>query len=147
MKQEISVKHESVDFIPAELQERTLYISIRFATVSHLCPCRCKNKVVTPLKPSDWKLIFDGKTVSLHPSVGNWSFPCRSHYWVRNSRVQWAEDWPKERIEAGRAYDRRAEERSYILGEVPEVLPEQPRKQPARTKKGLRQKIKAWRGE
>lgn len=75
MKQEIPLKHEFAEFIPAELQERTLYISIRFVTVSHLCPCGCKNKVVTPLKPTDWKLIFDGKTVSLHPSVGNWSFP------------------------------------------------------------------------
>src|SRR5437667_4424404 len=108
MNQEIALKHEFVGFIPAELQERTLYISIRFATVSHLCPCGCKNKVVTPLKPTDWKLIFDGKTVSLHPSIGNWSFACRSHYWVRNNKVQWAEDWSKERIDAGRIYDRRA---------------------------------------
>jgi len=147
MKQGIPLKHEFVEFIPAELQERTLYISIRFATVSHLCPCGCKNKAVTPLKPTDWKLIFDGKTVSLHPSVGNWSFPCRSHYWVKNNRIQWAEDRPKERIDAGRASDRHAKDRSCVIGEMPEVLPEQPRKQPARKKKRLRQKIKEWLGE
>jgi hypothetical protein len=146
MKQEIPLMHEFVDFIPAELQERTLYVSIRFATVSHLCPCGCKNRVVTPLKPTDWKLTFDGKTISLHPSVGNWSFPCRSHYWVKNNRVQWAEDWSKERIDAGRAYDRRAKGRYYMAGEAPEpTAAEQPRKKPARKKKGLRQEIKDWR--
>jgi Family of unknown function (DUF6527) len=129
MKQEIALRHEFVECIPTELKEGTVYISIRFATVSHLCPCGCKNKVVTPLKPTDWKLIFDGKTVSLHPSIGNWSFACRSHYWVTNNRVQWAEDWSKERIDAGRIYDRRAKKTYYNAGELAELLPDKPRKQ------------------
>ena len=54
MKQEIALKHEFVEFIPEELKEGTVYVSIRFATVSHLCVCGCKNKVVTPLRPADW---------------------------------------------------------------------------------------------
>jgi hypothetical protein len=144
MKQEIALKHEFVELIPAEPQEGTLYISIRFATVTHLCPCGCKNKVVTPLKPTDWKLIFDGKTVSLHPSVGNWSFPCRSHYWVRNNRVQWAEDWPKERVDAARAYDRRRKDKYYAAAEIPELPPAETRKKPGHKNKSLRQKIKDW---
>jgi hypothetical protein len=144
MKHSIPLKHEFVEFIPAELTEGTLYVSIRFATVSHLCPCGCKNKVVTPLKPTDWKLIFDGKTISLHPSIGNWNFACRSHYWVRNNRVQWAEDWSAERIDAGRARDRRAKGNYFARGEVPELMPEEPPKKPARKKKGLRQRIKEW---
>ena len=115
MKQALTFKHEFVQFIPEELQEGTVYVSIRFATVSHLCACGCKSKVVTPLKPTDWKLTFDGKTISLHPSIGNWNFPCRSHYWIRNNRVQWAEDWSQSRIEAGRAQDRRAK-KSYFNG-------------------------------
>ena len=36
MKQEIAFKHEFVQFIPEELTEGTVYISIRFATVAHL---------------------------------------------------------------------------------------------------------------
>jgi hypothetical protein len=88
MKQPVTFKHEFVQFIPEELQEGTVYVSIRFATVSHLCACGCKTKVVTPLKPTDWKLTFDGKTISLHPSIGNWNFPCRSHYWIRNNDRQ-----------------------------------------------------------
>jgi hypothetical protein len=112
-KQGIILKHEFVEFIPGELKEDTIYVSMRFGTASHLCVCGCGNKIVTPLRPTDWKLIFDGKTISLHPSIGNWSFPCRSHYWIRNNRVQWAEQWSQEEIDAGRAYDRRAKERYF----------------------------------
>ena len=42
--------------------------------------------MVTPLKPTDWKLTFDGKTITLYPSIRNWNFACRSHYWIRNNR-------------------------------------------------------------
>ncbi|MGB6947095.1 MAG: DUF6527 family protein [Bryobacteraceae bacterium] len=125
MKQEIALKHEFVQFIPEELTEGTVYISIRFATVAHLCACGCKTKVVTPLKPTDWKLIFDGKTISLDPSIGNWSFPCRSHYWIRNNKVRWAEDWSQSRIDANRTYDRRAKEEYFgtAKGDAAEVAP------------------------
>lgn len=84
--------HQFVEYVPEELDEGVLYISVRFASVSHLCACGCKRKVVTPLKPTGWKLIFDGKSISLLPSIGNWRFPCRSHYWMSNNRVQWATD-------------------------------------------------------
>jgi hypothetical protein len=112
MKQK-SFKHQFVEFIPEELQEGTLYVSMRFATVAHLCACGCRTKVVTPLKPTDWKLTFDGKTITLDPSIGNWSFPCRSHYWIRNSGVQLAAQWSPEKIAAGRAQDRLAKERYF----------------------------------
>ena len=132
MKQALAFKHEFVQFIPEELQERTLYVSIRFATVSHFCACGCKNKVVTPLKPTDWKLTFDGKTISLHPSIGNWNFPCRSHYWINNNKVQWAEQWSQDRIEAGRAYDRRAKEEYFNAAEgAPETSSSKPETTPA----------------
>ena len=110
MKPGIILKHEFVEFIPDELEQGTIYISIRFATASHLCCCGCGNKVVTPIRPTDWKLIFDGKTVSLDPSIGNWSFPCQSHYWIRNNRVKWAPKWSREQIERGRRYDHHAKE-------------------------------------
>ncbi len=114
MRQENSIKHQFVEFIPEQLDEATLYVSMRFATVSHHCACGCKTKVVTPLKPTDWKLTFDGKTITLYPSIGNWSFPCRSHYWIKNSRVQWAEDWSQERVDTNRAYDRSQKDKYYV---------------------------------
>ncbi len=110
MKPEIVLKHEFVEFIPDDLEQGTIYISIRFATASHLCVCGCGNKVVTPIRPTDWKLIFDGKTISLDPSIGNWSMPCQSHYWIRNDRVRWAPKWSRKQIERGRAHDQLAKE-------------------------------------
>jgi hypothetical protein len=119
MKQDVVLKHEFVEFIPGELKEGTVYVSIRFGTASHLCVCGCGNKVVTPIRPTDWKLIFDGKTISLDPSIGNWSFACRSHYWIRNNKVLWADQWSTEAIDAGRAYDRRSKDRYFETTEAP----------------------------
>ena len=65
MKDEIVLKHEFVEFIPEHLPEGTIYVSIRFATASHKCCCGCGKEVVTPLSPTDWKLTFDGETISL----------------------------------------------------------------------------------
>jgi len=110
MKSGTALKHEFVEFIPEELEQGMLYISTRFATASHLCCCGCGNKVVTPIRPTDWKLMFDGKTVSLHPSIGNWSFPCRSHYWIKNNRIKWAPQWSREQIERGRSRDNYAKD-------------------------------------
>jgi len=110
MKTAVALKHEFVEFVPDELEQGTVYISMRFATASHLCCCGCGNKVVTPIRPTDWKLIFDGKTVSLHPSIGNWSFPCQSHYWINNNRAEWAPQWSREQIERGRSHDSHAKD-------------------------------------
>ena len=118
MTPEIALKHEFVEFIPDELEQGTLYVSIRFATASHLCVCGCGNKVVTPIRPTDWTLTFDGKTISLDPSIGNWSFPCQSHYYVRKNRVKWAPKWTRERIERGRLYDSRAKQSYFEGGDI-----------------------------
>ncbi|MGC1687097.1 MAG: DUF6527 family protein [Candidatus Acidiferrales bacterium] len=98
--------HKFVTSAPEQLEDRTLYISMEYASVIHKCCCGCGQEVVTPLSPTDWKLIFDGKTVSLDPSIGNWSFTCQSHYWIRNNTVQWAAKWTKEQIRRGQAKDR-----------------------------------------
>jgi hypothetical protein len=105
--------HKFVDDIPRTLDPETLYISMEYGTVVHNCCCGCGNRVVTPLTPTDWRLIFDGETVSLYPSIGNWSLECQSHYWIRNNRVEWAKKLSKEEIEIGRQEDR-AEKARYF---------------------------------
>jgi hypothetical protein len=102
-----SFGHEFVEFVPPELKEGVLYISVRYATAVHKCACGCGNKVVTPISPAGWQMLFDGKTVSLTPSVGNWQFPCRSHYWIKSNKIRWAEEWTPEQIAAGRQRDAR----------------------------------------
>jgi hypothetical protein len=108
-------RHEFVEFIPGELEEGVIYVSIPYATAVHLCACGCGCEVPTPISPTDWKVTFDGATVSLDPSIGNWSFPCQSHYWIKRGGVRWARKWSRGEIEAGRARSRRSKER-YVAG-------------------------------
>ena len=102
-----------VQDVPDELQEGVLYVSMEYATVVHKCLCGCGKEVAMPLSPTDWCLTFDGDSVSLDPSVGNWGFPCRSHYWIGNNRVLWCGDMPQSLIDAGRARDKRAKAEYY----------------------------------
>ena len=93
---------EFVTNIPETIQDGKLYVSIPYATVIHNCACGCKSEVVTPLSPIDWQLVFDGETITLDPSVGNWNFACESHYLIVKNQIVWAPRWSKNRIEANR---------------------------------------------
>ena len=99
--------HRFVDVIPKEPDERVLYVSIEHAVAVHRCACGCGRKVVTPLAPIHWKLVFDGHSVSLSPSIGNHAFPCKSHYWLESGRVRWSYEMSREEVEAVRAQDKR----------------------------------------
>lgn len=101
------VRHEFVEFIPANLEAGVVYVSIPYTTVVHRCCCGCDQEVVTPLSPTDWKLVFDGESISLRPSIGNWGLPCQSHYWIVRNQVRWARRWTTAKIAEGRAKDRR----------------------------------------
>ena len=85
-----NLEHRFVDFIPERLDEGILYVSIEYTTVAHLCCCGCGKEVSITLSPTDWRLVFDGKTISLEPSIGSWSLPCQSHYFITRNRVVWA---------------------------------------------------------
>lgn len=106
----MKMKHEFVEYIPDKLEAGMLYVSMTYGTVTHLCPCGCKNEVVTPLTPTDWALTFNGENITLHPSIGNWDFDCRSHYWIRKSKVEWAGQWTDEEIDSGRRRDKKLKE-------------------------------------
>jgi hypothetical protein len=125
MRPEIELKPEFVEFIPDELKERTLYVAAKYRTVVHLCCCGCGRKVVTPLSPTAWQLTFDGVFITLYPSVGNWSLPCKSHYIIEHNRVIWAGRWTPSQIEAGRAAEARARA-EYYGEELPESEPVPP---------------------
>jgi hypothetical protein len=102
-----------VDIVPDHLQDGILYICERYGTAVHKCCCGCGVEVITPLGPVDWSVKKEGKTVSLSPSIGNWSFKCRSHYWVKRNRVVWAGAYSQKQIEKIRALDRK-EKDAYI---------------------------------
>ncbi|MGH9616995.1 MAG: DUF6527 family protein [Acidobacteriaceae bacterium] len=85
------------------------------ATVIHRCCCGCGNEVVTPLSPTDWQFTFDGRSITLYPSIGNWGFECKSHYWIKSNSVQWSRRWSTDEIETGRAAYRHAQ-RKFFTG-------------------------------
>lgn len=149
MRQEKLLRHEFVEFMPdsEHMEEQTLYVSIQFGTVIHKCCCGCSKEVVTPLSPTDWKLIFDGKSISLDPSIGNWSFECQSHYWIRGSTVKWAQPWSREEIAAGRAHDRFEKERYFdSAGRTTEGATRDTAgiSESVKAELGWRQKFKKW---
>ena len=36
-----------------------------------------------------WKLSETDGEVTLHPSIGSFNLPCRSHYFIRGNTVVW----------------------------------------------------------
>jgi hypothetical protein len=108
-----TIRPKFVRLIPETIEDGILYISIPFATATHKCACGCGEEVVTPVRPADWALTWNGEKVTLKPSIGNWSFQCQSHYWIIENRIVWARKWSPKQIEAGRAIDRNAKARYY----------------------------------
>lgn len=111
------IDHKFIEFIPEqkEMQDGVIYISLEYDTAIHNCVCGCGEQVVTPLSPTDWKLTYNGESVSLYPSIGNWEFICRSHYWIKKGKIVWAEDWSDKRIEANRYLDKKTKEKNFKL--------------------------------
>jgi hypothetical protein len=112
-----------VEEIPEAVEPGVFYVSLEHGSMIHLCPCGCGHEVALPLTPLDWRFTFDGETISVSPSVGSWSLPCRSHYIIDRGRVRWAEDWIEAEVEAGR---RRDQARKDIRFNPPSVAKEGP---------------------
>lgn len=109
----MKLSHKFVKNIPDTIENGVVYVSVDYSTAIHKCCCGCGNEVVTPLSPTDWKLSFDGETISLYPSIGNWSLPCQSHYWITDNEVEWAPKWTKRQIERGRIEEEQDKEKYY----------------------------------
>ena len=83
-----------VDTIPidsSEIAEGTLYVSMKFDTVVHRCPCGCDSLVEVTLHPATRSLTYDGQYLSIDPSIGV-KLPCRSHYSIIKNQVVWWDD-------------------------------------------------------
>jgi hypothetical protein len=108
--------HRFVESFPDQLEVGVLYVSLPYASIAHACACGCGLEVITPLSPTDWKLTFDGKTMSLYPSIGRSGLPCRSHYWIKNSAIEWSYNLSQDEIRAGRLRDQKAKDMYYQPG-------------------------------
>lgn len=104
---------EFVESAPQDLQDGVIYISDRFRTALHKCCCGCGREVVTPLNPAGWSYYREGRSITLKPSIGNWSFPCKSHYLIIKNEVVWAKTMSEQQIARVKARDVRDQE-AYI---------------------------------
>jgi hypothetical protein len=102
------IQPRDVEAIPPVLDEGILYISERYRVAMHKCCCGCGEEVVSPLNPAEWSVIRRGRLVSLFPSIGNWNFACKSHYWIKANRIVWSGRLTAQQIQAVQAQDNRA---------------------------------------
>jgi len=96
-----------VEFMPEKIEPGKLFISEKYETAIHKCCCGCGEEVVTPLSPAEWRLSKGPRGVSLSPSIGNWDYPCRSHYFITESRIVWAGSMSDQQIQWVKARDQR----------------------------------------
>jgi len=128
------LEHRFVELMPSPLETGVLYISIAYATAAHSCCCGCGEEIVTPLTPTDWRMTFDGETISLWPSIGNWNLACRSHYVIDKGHVIESAPWSDAQVAAGRAREKAAKARYYGVdgaqASAPSPAAHQPREEP-----------------
>ena len=134
-----------VESFPRPLDAGVLYFSKRFSAAAHACACCCGREVITPISPVQWRLTQGAKGASLRPSIGNWSFPCRSHYWITEGRVEWDADMSDEKIKEGRAFNAKLRERYFEEqnGRAPPIAVNKPA-MPERPRLGLLARLFDW---
>ena len=85
---------EYVEYMPEkkDMKNGILYISMRFGLAIHLCCCgECGNETVMPIDGPHpcWDMKNENGLISFTPSIGNFQFPCKSHYFITNNKVNW----------------------------------------------------------
>ena len=110
---QVRFKQEMVDSIPEVLSAHTLYVTADQDVAAHLCACGCGREVITPLSPTDWSVSFGRGGATVLPSIGNWAFPCRSHYFIENGAIWWAGDMSDRAIARGRVRDKASKQQYY----------------------------------
>jgi hypothetical protein len=84
---QVDVKH-----MPETKEPGILYVSKEFDLAIHLCACGCGGEAVTPLREpelnSGWILTQEANGPTLRPSIGHQKWPCRSHYFVTDGRIE-----------------------------------------------------------
>lgn len=119
------LEHRFIRSIPRELDVGVIYISMEYSTAVHCCCCGCGEQVFTPFSPTDWKMIYDGESVSLTPSIGNWHSACRSHYIIKQGIIVEAGSWNDAQITAERKRDKLAKAHYYNPSAKPLNLEEE----------------------
>lgn len=109
------LNHTFVEHIPDTLKPGILYISMEYATAAHSCCCGCGEEIITPFTPTDWRMTFDGDSVSISPSIGNWTLDCSSHYVIKQGRIIEAAPWTDVQVASERERDENAKAAHYAV--------------------------------
>jgi hypothetical protein len=115
------VTPQFVTYIPEELSEGVLYVSIDYRVAVHQCCCGCGERVVTPLNPAQWSVTYDGETVSLAPSIAGGR--CNSHYFITSGKVRWAPALSEYQRQRADKRDQAAVEARYGMTDAQDVAP------------------------
>jgi hypothetical protein len=82
----------------SDMEDGILYVSKKGGIGIHRCLCGCGEKCVTPftkitteneeflssMPGQDWFLSIRSDKATITPSIGNYEFPCKSHYIITN---------------------------------------------------------------
>ena len=112
---------QRVKYLPRDLAPGILYVSEEFGVAGDLCACGCGNKVITPLGPAEWAFSERNGHPTLHPSIGNWQLPCRSHYVIADGQIHWGDQWSEAQVAAGRSAEQQRRQAHYA-SRVPRSL-------------------------
>jgi len=86
---------ERCEDVPDSLDPASIYVVGEAHHDWHLvmtCPCGCNAVIFLNLLPETrpcWTYKITKGNISIHPSVWR-TAGCRSHFWVREGRIQWA---------------------------------------------------------
>jgi len=84
------IELEYVHYMPKKLEHGILYVSKEFGCAQHLCACGCNNKVHTPIDGAyKWDFTDNEGKATLHPSIGSFQIPCKSHYIIKDGKINW----------------------------------------------------------
>jgi len=77
-----SVTPEYIEFMPEvdDMKENTIYISLKFSVTGHRCLCGCGSLTILPINNDGWNMTDNDNKLTFTPSVGNFQYPCKSHY-------------------------------------------------------------------
>lgn len=132
-----------VESFPRPLEAGVLYYSERFSGAAHACACGCGMEVITPISPVQWRITRSARGVSLRPSIGNWNFPCRSHYWIIDNVVHWSADMTEDQVRAGRAYNSSLRE-EYFMAKNAEQSASTSQPSPSADHRNLLSRLMGW---
>lgn len=76
---------------PEEMEPGKIYIGLQWGWSGHLCPCGCGKPVNISHQREGRTLLVEANRVTLWPSIGLPNHACRSHYFIVNNKVVWAE--------------------------------------------------------